>query len=224
MLLGTKQKSIPRALICQNFPFSLVNGVYLPSRGASGGIWIVWNTRKIEISYHWVNNFSVSVKGKRKGTDDEWFITSVYGPYAQELKPLFFQELNDLRNLFISPWCICGDFNEILFLEDRSGEGGLTPGAKLFAEFINNHFLRDVPIAETSFTWLNMQSPPVMSKLDRFLTSAEWDISFPFFKGLARPRPVSDHFPIVLCGKQVVGTPKPFKFEYLWLQVPNLKN
>lgn len=93
----------------------------------------------------------MSVKGKRKGTDDEWLITGVYGSCVQELKPLFFQELNDLRNLFTGLWCIWGDFNEILSPEERSGEGGLTSRAELFAEFINNHFLRDVPIVGTYF-------------------------------------------------------------------------
>lgn len=28
----------------------------------------------------------------------------------------------------------------------------------------------------------------------------------------------------VLCGKQVVGAPKPLKFENMWLQVPNFKD
>lgn len=53
----------------------------------------------------------------------------------------------------------------------------------------------------------------MMSTLDRFLLSAEWDLAFAFSKGLAKPRPTLDHIPLVLCGKQVAGAPKPFKFE-----------
>lgn len=54
--------------------------------------------------------------------------------------------------------------------------------------------------------------------MDRFLVSAEWDMAFPFLKGVARPRPVSDHVALVLCGKMPSGAPRPFKFEIMWLQ------
>lgn len=51
------------------------------------------------------------------------------------------------------------DFNEILGVEDRSGEGGLSAGSTLFAEFVNNQGLRDVAISGAFYAWSNMQSP-----------------------------------------------------------------
>lgn len=53
VLQETKMKSIPRSFLRQICPFSLVNGICLPSRGAAGGIWIVWDTRKIEVFQSW---------------------------------------------------------------------------------------------------------------------------------------------------------------------------
>lgn len=94
-------------------------------------------------------------------------------------------------------------------------------GVRLFFDFINDFRLRDVPISGAAYTWLNFQNPPSMSKLDGFLLLAEWDNLFPLSKGLARPRPVSDHIPLVLCEKMINGDPKPFKFENMWLQSPN---
>lgn len=49
-----------------------------------------------------------------------------------------------------------------------------------------------------------------MSKLDRFLLSPEWDISFPLSKGLAMPCLASDHIPLVLSRKLRNGDPKLF--------------
>lgn len=69
-----------------------------------------------------------------------------------------------------------------------------------------------------TFTWSNFQASP--SKLDRFLLSPKWNMVFPFSKGLARPRPISDHIPLVLCGKMRNGKPKTFKFENMWLTSP----
>lgn len=47
---------------------------------------------------------------------------------------------------------------------------------------------------------------------------------FPYTKGLAWPRPMSDHIPLVLCGKLSNGDPKPFKFENMWIKSPNIAN
>lgn len=90
-----------------------------------------------------------------------------------------------------------------------------------FADLVNSHGLRNVPIFGVEYTWSNMSLNPSLSKLDRFLLSPGWDASFPFSKGLACPRPISDHIPIVLCGKMPKGNPKPFKFENMWLKSPD---
>ena len=52
-----------------------------------------------------------------------------------------------------------------------------------------------------------------MSKLDRFLVSEDWE---GHFKGVVQstlPRPVSDHFPILLDGGGVRKGSVPFRFE-----------
>lgn len=56
---------------------------------------------------------------------------------------------------------------------------------RLFADMIDSHGLRDVPISEATYTWSNFQTIPSLSKRDKFLLSSEWDSTFPFSKGLA---------------------------------------
>lgn len=79
VLQGTKLKSIHRPFLRQILSFALVNGICLPSRGFARGIWVVWNTGKIEVLQSWVNNFSVSVRRRRRVSDDEWVVPGVYG-------------------------------------------------------------------------------------------------------------------------------------------------
>lgn len=106
-------------------------------------------------------------------------------------------------------------------MEERWGASSLTKGVGMFINFVNDYYLRDVPIAGATFTWTNSQPPPPsMRKLDRFFLSSKWDSSFPLSKGLVRPRPASDHIPLVLSGKLRNGDPKPFKFENMWLKYP----
>lgn len=78
-----------------------------------------------------------------------WFV-------CVKLKSLFFKELADFRCLWTRPWCVCGDFNGILNLEERSSDSGLSFGLRLFADFVDGQGLCDVPISGTSFTLSNM--------------------------------------------------------------------
>lgn len=148
-------------------------------------------------------------------------VIGVYGPCVAEFKSLFFQELEVFQASWTGSWCICGDFNEVLCLDGRMGDRSSALGSRLFANFVDSHGLRDVPIVRASFTWSNMQSSPSLSKIDRVFLSAEWDRLFPFSKGLARPRPVFDNISLALCGKLVNGVPKPFKFENMWIKSLN---
>lgn len=75
-----------------------------------------------------------------------------------DLKPLFFRELLDFQSLRSGPWCVCGDFNEILSLDEKTSGGGVTPGSILFVDFVDSQGLRDVAIVDGKFMWSHMQS------------------------------------------------------------------
>lgn len=190
---------------CSRYVLSLVDGLCLPSKDSTGGIWVLWDTSKVEILNSCVKDFSVSVYDRLRNSEVGWMVTGVYGPCSSERKPAFFQELYDPRSLWNGPSCLCGNFNEVLCSKNRS-TGSMPGGMNLFADLVNSLVLRDVPISSAQFTWSSMQRTPSLTKLDRFLLSSKWDFSFPFSKGLVRPKPISDHIPIVLCGNMPEGT------------------
>ncbi|RVX23146.1 hypothetical protein CK203_000906 [Vitis vinifera] len=67
-----------------------------------------------------------------------------------------------------------------------------------FSEVIDDLDLRDLPLQRGPFTWsggLNSQS---MSRLDRFLVTKDWECHFSGVVQYTLPRPVFDHFPILL--------------------------
>ena len=51
------------------------------------------------------------------------------------------------------PWCLGGDFNEILSPSERARGGNFTPPMRCFAEIINELGLRDLPLQGGLFTW-----------------------------------------------------------------------
>ncbi|RVW54429.1 hypothetical protein CK203_068460 [Vitis vinifera] len=60
------------------------------------------------------------------------------------------------------------------------------------------------------------------SRLDCFLVSEDWENHFSGAIQCSLPRPVSDHFPILLDGGGVRSGPSPFRFENMWLKEEGL--
>lgn len=50
-----------------------------------------------------------------------WMVMDVYGLIDCSLLDSFKGELDQPRNLWDLPWCVGGDFNKILFVEERRG-------------------------------------------------------------------------------------------------------
>lgn len=60
-----------------------------------------------------------------------------------------------------------------------------------------------------------------MSRLDRFLTSFDWDSSFSNSSQIKLFSLILDHCPIVLDMEEIDWGPKPFRFSNTWLEDPN---
>ncbi|XP_026399042.1 uncharacterized protein LOC113294884 [Papaver somniferum] len=55
-----------------------------------------------------------------------------------------------------------------------------------------------------------------MCRLDRFLLSPSFELKFPLASQLAKPRPTSDHIPLILDLSDSSWGSSPFRFEILW--------
>ena len=87
-----------------------------------------------------------------------------------------------------------------------------------FAEIVNEFGLRDLPLQGGLFTWSGGRNGRSMSHLDRFLVSSDWESQFCNVAQRSLPRPISDHFPLLLDSDGVRSGPTPFRFELMWLK------
>jgi len=128
------------------------------------------------------------------------------------------EELGRVRDGWSGPWCLGGDFNEILYVYERNT--GVCPSNAMaeFRDFINQKALVDLSLRGGDFTWSRSGVGSVASRLDRFLMSVDWEEFFPDMVQKRMARPFSDHFSI--CFETLIsdrGKP-PFRFENMWLE------
>lgn len=83
-------------------------------------------------------------------------------------------ELNDIGNLIDAPWCIGGDFNEILFSTDRNRTSARHHRSNSFHEWISDFSLIDLPLPNLQHTWSNFRAEASCSRLDRIFVTKEW--------------------------------------------------
>ena len=87
-----------------------------------------------------------------------------------------------------------------------------------FSSFIDSCNLIDPPLEGARFTWSSHEEAPVLSRIDRFLLSVEWEDHFQGFHQVTLPKIISDHFPILLRVGEVSRGRRPFKFDNMWLE------
>ncbi|RVW43437.1 putative ribonuclease H protein [Vitis vinifera] len=162
----------------------------LDADGAAGGLLICWDKRSMEVVDWEEGQYSLSCRFKNVEDGAVWVFTGVYGPFTKEAREGLWEELGAVRGIWEEPWCLGGDFNSTLYQGERSRQGRITSNMRRFAHIIEEFLVTP--------SWLDNFSGVIQRRL---------------------PRPVSDHFPILLEGGGLRRGPSPFRFENMWLKV-----
>lgn len=191
--------------------------VVIDAQGAAGGVLIAWKH-----AYILMNSFTTkhtcTVVLKQPSTGTLFAVTSVYGPSREDKKQEFIQELRCLADLIEVPWIMCGDFNLVRWLIDRSGSMRNFGLMFEFNDLIRDLQLLDVVLENRDYTWSNKQPAPVFSKLDRCFITTEWALMYPVITLTALETIVSDHVPILLHCKTPQAKKAPLRLERFWFQ------
>uniref|UniRef100_A0A2N9GBW4 DUF3752 domain-containing protein n=1 Tax=Fagus sylvatica TaxID=28930 RepID=A0A2N9GBW4_FAGSY len=178
----------------------------------------MWDTRVVAKTDDAIGHYSVSCKFQNVLDKREWAFLGVYGPQSNRERLLMWEELAGVAGWWGTPWCLGRDFNVVRFPTERLGAELFTPGMHDFSDFISSCGLMDISLEGGSFAWSNNRDSAAMSRLDRFLYSADWEDFYPNITQRRLPRLLSDHSPILLeCGEFVRGR-RPFRFENMWLK------
>lgn len=137
----------------------------------------------------------------------QWWLSCIYGPSIYSNKNDIWIELNDLGNLIDNPWCVLGDFNEILYSSDRKGNTRIHTHCERFHNWVSDCSLMYLPLTNWRHEWSNFRANASGNKIGKIFVSKDWQELNPnlYLKGL--PRPVSSQCPRLLVTEQRGLTP-----------------
>ena len=99
------------------------------------------------------------------------------------------------------------------------GGSRLTTAIENFSEFIEELNLIDLPLERGSYTWSSDLDQRLMYRIDRALVSHDWEDHYPVVIQRVLPRPILDHFPILVEAGGILRGKSSFRFENMWLKM-----
>ncbi|XP_058766717.1 uncharacterized protein LOC131640322 [Vicia villosa] len=194
--------------------------------GRSGGLAVLWQN-KIKCSvFNYSRNFiNLEIEDEVRGN---WRLTCYYGFPERNRRHLAWDMLRALRDMSSDPWCIIGDFNDLMSQEDKRGlhphPNSLCNG---FCSAVEDCGLSDINIKGHRFTWARSRGTPNMveEQLDRAMANLSWLGRFPNVELLNILASHLDHTPILLNCDLASSNKRTysFKFENQWLLEEDIK-
>jgi endonuclease/exonuclease/phosphatase family metal-dependent hydrolase len=183
--------------------------------GHSGGLSVMWRDsikcRVLNYSRNFIN-LIVEERGKGEGR-----LTCYYGYPERGRRREAWELLRELRDISELPWCIMGDFNDLLSQEDKKGThphpNWLCNG---FHSAINDCDLTDIQLEGYPYTWVKSTSTPnvIEATIDRAMANSEWFIMHDEAKLLNLIASHSDHSPILLHTTSVTRNWNNYSFRF----------
>eukprot|EP00253_Pinus_taeda_P008458 PITA_08458 len=203
--------------------------IAVDAQGASGGLAILWDARKIQLDNIHANKNFIQAVFHLLGTNIYGHLTNVYFPQETQQKAAILKSLEQLNTDRMHPlWVTGGDFNMTATSEEKlGGRYRNNKDGTLLKDFIQNNWLIDLPTDNGLYTWTNKRVAPmqIASHLDRFLISDNAIHVGGEFKAHIIPFSGSDHWPIeMLWSRPGNNIKKPFRFEAFWLTHPEFKD
>ncbi|CAB4268750.1 unnamed protein product [Prunus armeniaca] len=183
-------------------------------------------TDELAISLRSASNNHIDTEVEVLGVQGRWRFTGFYGCPVTAERHRSWDLLIRLGATNSLPWLCCGDFNEILTADEKTG--GRTRGARQMQGFrhaVDECGFKDLGFSGPKFTWWRNSPEEIRIRLDRALATTDWCTRFPGTKVLHLNPTKSDHLPIrITISKRMLSNTRHrnlFRFEEMWVQHEN---
>ena len=176
-LSETKRKSVEMERLCVIWGYD--NCMMVDSIGKGRGLALLW-MNEVCLEVLSFSNHHIDSKLGDPACEETWRFTGFYGyPVAGDR----WKSWNILRRLFENNsllWLCAGDFNEILYDNEKMG-GSMRPPKQMedFRNVTHECNLQEVSFYGPKFTWSRGKSSNmILERLDRGLASEDWLLRF----------------------------------------------
>lgn len=154
LIQQTKRSNIQARDAKSIWPWDNMEFLAVDAEGNSGGLLCVWNPNVFFLSECCSTKNLIIISGS---THDlfECTVLNIYTPNDAVRRRKLWDSLINLKQHFLKPWCMGGDFNEIRFMADRKGCNRRDRGMLEFNNFIEHLALVNSPLLGKRFTWCN---------------------------------------------------------------------
>ena len=132
--------------------FGLTDWFFEGGVGFSGGVWCMWRKDhwkvKDERNHRQFVHLEVAFEN-----EPPWFLTVVYGCPQVANQGYLWDGLKDISNQIQGAWCVRGDFNSMLTLNDTRGTNNLSRDFQRFADCLLDCGIHDIGFQGQTFTW-----------------------------------------------------------------------
>ena len=203
-------------------------GIIVPSDGKSGGLAMLWK-EGVDVRFKSYSHSHINVVVHSEGSGGPWRTTSFYGHPITSKRQSSRQLIESLYAQCKMLWLVCGDFNEIMHLDEKIGlkERDANQMGE-FRESLSKCGLFYLGFVGPRFTWCNGRfgDQRTLLQLDRMVANEECIKIFPEAKVHNVSMLASDHCLLVLLLKHNHYSKrgkKHFFFEEMWTREEECK-
>ncbi|XP_058739150.1 uncharacterized protein LOC131611040 [Vicia villosa] len=144
------------------------------SSHANGRLWIHWNSNNVDIQVRASTSQMIHCGIYDVSGSFRFWMTAIYGLNQLEQRRILWK---DLENLNIQgPWCLVGDFNNVLKGNDRIRGHLVTEAEVRDLQYLMD--LKDLSEMDSygdHYTWFNNHTVgPIYSRIDKVLANTAW--------------------------------------------------
>ena len=195
----------------------------VPCVNSGGGLALFWKS-DVDASVQTSSECHIDVIINQEA-DDAWRFTGFYGDPETASRENSWDLLRSLSHRLNLPWLCMGDFNEILFANEKLGWLD-RPERQMqgFRDALDYCALKDFGYTGFPYTWCNRRpgAQNTWIRLDRGVATIDWVLQFPASRIHHLDAFHSNHKPLLLCSdsefKRFYRKGRPFQFEAMWLK------
>ena len=189
---------------------------------SKGRIWVAWKPCSYSLTPLVKTDQLIHCEATQLSTSKHFHITFIYGHNHELQRQPLWEDLHQISLSIQGAWCILGDFNSILYKDDRIGGNEVTEHDTLeLSAFMDSCEVQEMTGSGAVFTWTNKT---IWSKIDRVFINCLWHEEFDYTMVKALPPGLSDHSPLLLHFHAPPRPPPQFHYCDMWSSHKNFQS